>query len=109
MTATKKPEEQPQQATLSPQQIQAAAQAGVQLIRDGAVSVPSDMAMNGTLGAINAIFTSLATATAMLVSPELINELQKKAGEKPTPKPRARKKATPKKAPRKKAPAKKKR
>ena len=92
MTATKKNEG----VTLSPQQVQAAAQAGVQLIAEGRVNVPSDMAMNGTLGVLNAVLQTIATGQAILVSPSLIEELQKT----PVAKPKA--------TPRKKAPAKKK-
>jgi len=101
MTATN---EAPQQATLKPQQIQAAAQSGLQLIREGCLTLPSDMAMNGTLAAINAIFSSLATGSAILVSPDVIDRLQKnqKAEPKPRKKPAAKKKVA------KKTPAKKK-
>ncbi len=95
---TETKQDQPQGTTLSPQQIQAAAQAGAKLIADGRVSVPSDMAMNGTLGVLNAVLTSLGQGMSILVSPALIKELQDKveAFEK-----------KPAKTPRKKAPAKK--
>ena len=95
MTAKTKDQEQPQpQGTkLSPQQIQASAQAGVQLIAEGRVNVPSDMAMNGTLGVLNAVLTSLAQGASILASPALIKELQEKvaaAEKKPAKTPRKR-------------------
>ncbi len=99
MTAkTAKPEE-PKGRKLSPQQIQIAAQAGVQLIAEGRVNVPSDMAMNGTLGVLNGLLSALAQGSSVLASPAFIKELQEKvkAAEK---KPAAKK-------PRKRAPARK--
>ena len=100
MTASKTENQeqlQPQGTQLSPQQIQAAAQAGIKLIAEGRVNVPSDMAMNGTLGVLNATLTSLAQGSTILASPAVIKELQDKveAAEK-----------KPVKTPRKKAPAK---
>lgn len=97
MPANTKNQEQPQAqkgATLSPQQIQAAAQSAVQLIAQGRLDVPSDMAMNGTLGVLNATLISLAKGETVLVSPIIIKELQEKV-------------EASKKKPRKKAPAKK--
>ena len=64
---------------LSPQQIQAAAQAAVQLIREGRVNVPSDMAMNGTLGVLNGFLTSIAQGSVVLIDPKTLREFQEEA------------------------------
>ena len=87
---------------LVPQEIQIAMQSLVSLIRAGKVEVPSDMAMNGTLGMINSIALGLAQGSAVLVAPSFIEELQKKAGEKPAKK-TARRKSPAKKKPAKRA------
>lgn len=76
---------QPQGQQLTPQQIQVACQAGVQLIAQGRLDCPSDMAMNGTLGVLNGVLTALAQGSAVMVAPQMIEELQ--ANQKVAPKP----------------------
>lgn len=105
MTAKKNTAEQAQGQSLSPQQVQLAAQSGVALIAQGKVDVPSDMAMNGTLQVLNGILSALAQGTAILTNPEMIQKLQ--ANQKPAPKPK--KPAAKKKAPAKKKTSRKKR
>jgi len=88
---------------LTPQQVQIAAQAGVQLFaKEGAVNIPSTWAMNGTFAILNGLLSALAQGAAILANPSVIEELQKKADaadKKPQPKKVAKKAA--------KAPAKK--
>lgn len=100
MTATKNTAQEQEGQSLSPGQVQIAAQSGVALIAQGKVDVPSDMAMNGTLTALNGILSALAQGTAILANPQMIQQLQ--ANQKPPAKKPA------KKAAKKKAPAKKK-
>ena len=74
-------QEEPQGMKLSPQQIQAAAQSAVKLIAEGRLDVPSDVAMNGTLGALNAALSSLAQGATVLAAPAFVKELQEKVAE----------------------------
>jgi hypothetical protein len=98
VTGKTKEQPQPQGRQLSAQDIQIGAQALVKWIAEGRIDVPSDAAMNGTLGVINSFASGLATGSVVCVNPQVIKELQEKAeGKKP-----ARKKTTRKKVSRKK-------
>ena len=84
MTAKKteaaEPQAQSQGMELTPQQVQVAAQAGVQLFaKEGAVNIPSTWAMNGTFAILNGLLNALAQGVAILANPSVIEELQKKA------------------------------
>ncbi len=100
MTARKsKPAARPQEqgsVELTPQQVQIAAQATVQLFqKEGAVQIPTTWAMNGTFAVLNGFLQALAQGIVILANPSMIEELQKKADEadkKPQPKKTARKK-----------------
>ena len=58
-----------QQQSLSPEQIQQAARAGVQVLNDPATRVPASLAMSGDLIILDSILKSLMTSQVILTNP----------------------------------------
>ena len=60
-----------QSVNITPEQIQKAAQAGVNLLSDDErVSVPPSMALNGDLSVLNAVLVALANGQAIVTAPQ---------------------------------------